>query len=134
MTSAKSRRVLRFVALRLLVSVPVILGIVFLTFMLTRIGHQDPVAMLAGPMADDRMLAMIRGQLQLDRPLIEQYLSYVARLAHGDLGISWQGSAPVLHEIRNLLPVTLELVLLSVGLATLVGVPIGLYADRKSVV
>ena len=131
MTSAKSRRVLRFIALRLLVSVPVVLGIVFLTFMLTRIGHQDPVAMLAGPMADDRMLAMIRGQLQLDRPLIEQYLSYVARLAQGDLGISWQGSAPVLHEIRNLLPVTLELVLLSVGLATLVGVPIGLYAANR---
>ena len=131
MIGGMGRRVLRFVALRLLVSVPVVLGIIFLTFMLTRIGHQDPVAMLAGPLADDRMLAMIRAQLQLDRPLFEQYLSYVVRLAHGDLGISWQGSAPVLHEIRILFPVTLELVALSVGLATLVGVPIGLYAANR---
>ena len=55
-------RILKFIAVRLLVSVPVVLGILFLTFMLTRIGHQDPVALLAGPMADEKMLAMIRAK------------------------------------------------------------------------
>jgi ABC-type dipeptide/oligopeptide/nickel transport system permease component len=131
MSGSKSFQILRFIVLRLLVSVPVILGIIFLTFMLTRIGNQDPVAMLAGPMADDKMLSMIRAQLQLDRPLVEQFLSYIVRLAHGDLGVSWQGGAPVFHEIRILFPVTLELVLLSVGLATLIGVPVGLRAANR---
>lgn len=124
-------RILKFIAVRLLVSVPVVLGIVFLTFMLTRIGHQDPVAMLAGPMADEKMLAMIRAQLQLDRPLFEQFYVYIVRLAHGDLGVSWQGGAPVLREIAALFPVTLELILLSVGLATLIGVPVGLHAAGR---
>ena len=124
-------RILKFIAVRLLVSVPVVLGILFLTFMLTRIGHQDPVALLAGPMADEKMLAMIRAQLQLDRPLFEQFYIYIARLAHGDLGVSWQGGAPVLHEIATLFPVTLELILLSVGLATLIGVPVGLRAAGR---
>ena len=59
----------RFVALRLLVSVPVVLGILFVTFMLIRIGKQDPVAMLAGPLADASTYQMIRSELELDRPL-----------------------------------------------------------------
>ncbi len=131
MPRTRGAAILRFIVVRLLVSLPVIIGIIFLTFMLTRIGHQDPVAMLAGPMADDKMLAMIRAQLQLDRPLFEQFYVYIVRLAHGDLGVSWQGGAPVLHEIRTLLPVTLELILLSVGLATLIGVPVGLHAASR---
>ncbi|MGE0315816.1 MAG: ABC transporter permease [Lautropia sp.] len=124
-------RVGRFVVVRLLVSVPVIIGIVFLTFMLIRIGGADPVALLAGPIADEPMLAAIRAQLQLDRPLLEQFLAYLTRLLQGDLGVSWQGGAPVLHEIRTLFPATLELVLLSVGLAALIGIPVGLRAAAR---
>ena len=81
------------------VAVPVVLGIVFLTFMLIRIGHQDPVAMLAGPLADASTYAMIRKELDLDRPLLQQFVTYCAHLLHGDLGRSWQGGAPVLQEI-----------------------------------
>jgi len=73
----------RFLALRLAVAVPVVLGIVFLTFMLIRIGHQDPVAMLAGPLADASTYAMIRKELDLDRPLVQQFVTYVARAYQG---------------------------------------------------
>ncbi|MFM9881561.1 MAG: ABC transporter permease [Burkholderiales bacterium] len=121
----------RFLALRLLVSVPVVLGILFLTFMLIRIGHQDPVAMLAGPLADAATYQMIRGELGLDRPLIEQFVVYVQRLAHGDLGRSWQGGTPVLHEIVTHFPITLELVVLAVGLAALIGIPVGIRAATR---
>ena len=121
----------RFLALRLAVAVPVVLGIVFLTFMLIRIGHQDPVALLAGPMADASTYAMIRKDLDLDRPLLQQFVTYVEHLAHGDLGRSWQGGAPVLGEILTHFPITLELVVLAVGLAALIGIPVGIRAATR---
>jgi len=60
--------------------------------------------------------------------LLLQFANYLFRLLQGDLGVSWQGGIPVWGEILHLFPATLELVLLSVGLATLIGVPIGLRA------
>ena len=121
----------RFLLRRLLVAVPVALGILFATFMLVRIGDQDPVAMLAGPMADAAMLAAIRAELMLDQPLLTQFAAYLGRLLHGDLGRSWQGNAQVLDEIAAHLPATLELVVLAVGLGALVGVPVGLRAAER---
>ncbi len=121
----------RFLLRRLLVAAPVAFGILFVTFMLVRIGDQDPVAMLAGPMADAGMLARIRAELMLDQPVLTQFWAYLGRLVHGDLGISWQGSAPVTHEIAAHLPATLELVTLAVGLGTLIGVPMGLHAAER---
>jgi peptide/nickel transport system permease protein len=118
----------RFLLVRLLVAIPVVLGIVFLTFMLIRIGHQDPVNLLAGPMADARMLEQIRRELDLDRPVLDQFVTYLTRVAQGDLGRSWQGGKPVLEEIRAHLPITLELVVLAVGLGALIGIPIGVRA------
>ncbi len=121
----------RFLLRRLLVAVPVLLGILFLTFMLVRIGDQDPVAMLAGPMADAPMLARIRAELMLDQPLLTQFWGYLTRLVQGDLGMSWQGNAAVTKEIAAHLPATLELVTLAVGIGTLVGVPLGLHAAER---
>ncbi|MCC7425688.1 MAG: ABC transporter permease [Alphaproteobacteria bacterium] len=120
--------ILRFTLRRLLVAAPTVLGVLFITFMLVRIGHQDPVAMLAGPMADRAMLEMIRTQLGLDQPLFTQFAGYLWRLAQGDLGRSWQSNQPVLHEIIAHFPTTLELTLLSVGLGAIIGVPVGLRA------
>ncbi|NKC29813.1 ABC transporter permease [Falsiroseomonas selenitidurans] len=116
---------------RALVALPVLLGILFLTFMLVRIGDQDPVAMLAGPMADAPMLARIRAELMLDQPLLTQFWAYLGRLVQGDLGLSWQGNAPVTQAIADHLPATLELVTLAVGIGALVGVPVGLRAAER---
>lgn len=121
----------RFLLRRLLVAIPVVLGILFVTFMLVRVGNQDPVAMLAGPMADAPMLARIRAELMLDQPLLTQFWAYITRAVQGDLGMSWQGNAPVLTEIGAHLPATLELVTLAVGLGALIGVPVGLLAAQK---
>lgn len=123
--------VARFLARRLLVAIPVALGILFVAFMLIRVGDQDPVAMLAGPMADAPMLDRIRAELMLDQPLLTQFWAYIQRAAQGDLGMSWQGNAAVTHEIAEHLPATLELVTLAVGLGTLIGVPIGLHAAQR---
>jgi peptide/nickel transport system permease protein len=121
----------RFLLRRLLVAIPVAVGILFVTFMLIRIGNQDPVAMLAGPMADAPMLDRIRAELMLDQPILTQFWGYITRAVQGDLGRSWQGNAPVTHEIAAHLPATLELVTLAVGLGALIGVPVGLYAAQR---
>ncbi len=120
-----------FLLRRALVALPVLLGILFLTFMLVRIGDQDPVAMLAGPMADAPMLARIRAELMLDQPLLTQFWGYLGRLVQGDLGMSWQGNSPVTQAIADHLPATLELVILAVGIGALVGVPLGLHAAER---
>ncbi len=121
----------RFLLRRLLVAVPVAIGILFVTFMLVRVGNQDPVAMLAGPMADAPMLARIRAELMLDQPILTQFWAYITRAVQGDLGRSWQGNAAVTHEIAAHLPATLELVTLAVGLGALIGVPVGLHAAQN---
>ncbi|MCX8232199.1 MAG: ABC transporter permease, partial [Alphaproteobacteria bacterium] len=111
--------------------VPILLGITFLTFMLLRIGDQDPVAMLAGPMADEAAFAEIERELGLDRPFFVQFGIYVGKLATGDLGESWQSSERVADEIRNRLPASLELLLSAVLLGALVGVPVGLRSAQR---
>ena len=97
--------VIRFLLIRLLVAIPVVLGIVFFTFMLIRIGHQDPVNMLAGPMADAKMLEQIRGELDLDRPLLDhpELLSLTRHgVMHEDMTQLVLGLPPMPAEAEDL--------------------------------
>ncbi len=111
--------------------VPILLGITFLTFMLVRIGDQNPVAMLGGPMADEVTFAVIEKELGLDKPFFVQFGIYLGNLVQGDLGESWQSSERVADEIRNRLPASLELLVFSVLLGALVGVPVGLRSAQR---
>lgn len=120
-----------FLLRRVAISIPVVFGILFVTFMLVRIGQQDPAAMIAGPIADPGILAQVRADLELDQPFWVQFAAYAGRLLRGDLGRSWQDGQPVLEHILTQLPVTLELILPSLVLALLLGVPIGLQAALR---
>ncbi len=120
-----------FALRRVLISIPVLLGILFVTFMLVRIGQQDPAAMIAGPIADPGILTQVRKDLGLDQPIWVQFGAYLMRLLQGDLGRSWQDGTPVLHHLLSHLPITLELVLPALALAFLLGVPIGLQAALR---
>ena len=108
--------------------IPLLLGIVFFTFMLVRIGGQDAVGMLASPMADADEIDRIRASLGLDLPLWQQFFIYLGNLFQGDLGESWQTNTPVLDEIVLRLPASLELLISAMGLGVLFGIPIGLRA------
>lgn len=121
----------RFIIRRLVLTLPLLLGIVFITFMLVRIGGQDAVGMLASPMADENEIALIRAELGLDKPLFVQFGIYLGKIVQGDLGESWQSNSPVLGEILLRIPASLELLLTAVALGTLVGVPIGLRAATR---
>lgn len=121
-------RVRRFLFRRMLMIVPLLVGILFFTFMLVRIGGQDPVGLLAGPTASQTEIDMITRDLGLDQPLFVQFGYYLANVLRGDLGESWLSNREVLSDIAQRLPITLELLLWGVGIGALVGVPVGLRA------
>lgn len=108
--------------------VPLLLGILFFTFMLVRIGGQDPVGLLAGPTASQAEIDLITGELGLDQPLLVQFGYYLANVVRGDLGESWLSNREVMNDILQRIPVTLELLLWGVGIGALIGVPVGLRA------
>lgn len=110
---------------------PLLIAVSFLCFMLVRLGGQDPVAMLAGPTATAAEIEMVRQSLALDRPVWAQFGVWLSHVAQGDLGRSWVSNRPVLGELLERLPATLELLLYGVALGALVGIPVGLRAARR---
>jgi len=123
--------ILRFLLRRLVLVVPLLLAVVFFTFMLVRIGGQDPVARIAGPTATQGEIETIRATLQLDKPLLTQFAIYFAMVVRGDLGRSWISNRAVLSDIVERIPVTLELMLWGVGLGAAIAVPVGLFAASR---
>ena len=120
-----------FLARRALLLVPLLLVVSFLCFMLVRLGGQDPVAMLAGPTATAAEIDLVRRTLALDRPVWAQFATWVWHVLQGDLGRSWISNRPVLTELADRLPATLELLLYGVGLGALIGIPVGLKAAQR---
>lgn len=116
---------LRMVLRRLVVGLPAVLGVVLVTFVMVRLSGESPVHLLAGPNASPLEIATVTRALGLDRSLPEQLAIYVGRLLHGDLGVSWLSGQPVLAELRDRLPATLELVALAMLLGGGLGVWIG---------
>jgi peptide/nickel transport system permease protein len=121
----------RFLARRALLLVPLLVLVSFLCFMLVRLGGQDPVAMLAGPTATAAEIEMVRATLALDQPLWAQFGVWLGQVLQGDLGRSWISNRPVLTELLDRVPATLELLLYGVGIGALVGIPVGLRAAQK---
>jgi peptide/nickel transport system permease protein len=114
---------------RLLQLVMVLLGLAAVTFGVTRF-LGNPVYLLVGVQADQQTIETVARRLGLDRPLWEQYLSYVENLAQGDLGVSRFTSNPVVYDIGQRLPATLELSTAALLLGIAWTVPLGLLAAR----
>jgi peptide/nickel transport system permease protein len=120
-----------FLIRRILMVIPLLVGVMFLTFMLVRIGGLDPVGLLAGPTATAEEFEIITEELGLDQPLWKQFLIYAQNVAQGDLGESWLSNRPVLDDIAARSVVSLELLFWGIGIGTFIGVPIGLRAAFK---
>jgi peptide/nickel transport system permease protein/oligopeptide transport system permease protein len=116
---------LSYVLKRLLSMIPVLIGISILLFFMLRMLPGDPAQVLAGQMASPEEIETIRKQLGLDRPVYEQYLSYLGRLVRLDLGRSARTQNPVIEEIWARLPNTALLAVVAIGLACLFGIPAG---------
>jgi ABC-type dipeptide/oligopeptide/nickel transport system permease component len=119
---------MRLVLWRIVGALPNLLGVVVITFLLTRALPGDPAAYFAGQSASQEAIEQIRVQLGLDRPLPEQFLGYLADLARGDLGQSLSTGQSVATEIVSRLPASLELTLAALVLAVVIALPMGVLA------
>jgi peptide/nickel transport system permease protein len=116
---------LRYVARRLALLGLVLVGMSLITFTLTHLVPGDPARLLAGPRANAAQVAAIAERYGLDRPLPEQYLTYMAGLLEGDFGQSLTTRRPVLADLRERLPASMELTLAAMLLVVLIGLPLG---------
>ncbi|WP_043833782.1 ABC transporter permease [Muricoccus aerilatus] len=122
---------LRVILSRLGTAVPSLIGVVVVTFLLTRVLPGDTATYFAGPVASAEAIAQIKAQLGLDQPLPVQFGRYVSDLARGNLGSSLGTGQPVLHEIATRLPASAELTLCGLLLAVLVALPLGILAALR---
>ena len=124
---------IKFILKRILAGMVVLLGVIVVTFAVTRLVPSKPELQWVGTRATAEQLEAARIELGLDKSVPEQFIIYLKDLLHGDLGMSLQTKRPVADEIREYLPPTLELVLLSTIFAVILGLGLGvLSASRKN--
>ena len=116
---------------RLLTTLPALIGVILVSFLLTRVLPGDTAAYFAGPAATPQAIEEIRKQLGLDRPLPEQFGRYVVDLSKGNLGQSLTTGQPVLADISSRLPASAELTLFGLVISLLIAVPLGITAAVK---
>ena len=119
------------IARRLVGALPNLVGVIIITFVLTRALPGDPAAYFAGAAATQEAVDQVRRQLGLDRSLLEQFFLYVGGLLRGDLGTSLTTGQPVLQELLSRLPASIEMVLLALTLACAIALPLGVMAATK---
>jgi peptide/nickel transport system permease protein len=121
----------RYLAKRLVVAIPSLLIASLIVFALPRLIPGDVVAMMLEEKAYAKDLDELRTKLGLNRPIYVQYFEWVGRALRGDLGESLWTRQPVLQEIGQRLPITLELALLSLSVALLIAIPIGVISAAR---
>jgi peptide/nickel transport system permease protein len=125
---------LAFALRRIVLLIPVLIGLTILVFAIARLLPGDPVALAAGPNATPAEIAAYGKEFGLDRPIVEQYWRYATGLLRGDWGVSIYTRRPVSEDLAAYLPATLELVFAAMLLAVIIGIPAGLmaavYRDR----
>jgi peptide/nickel transport system permease protein len=119
-----------YILRRLLATIPVLFGLSIVLFVFVHLLPGDPATALLGQHATPELVAKIRAQLGLDKPLWQQYLVYLSSLAHGDLGTSILDDRPILDEFGTRFPGTIELALGALVFAFGLGIPLGRFAAR----
>ncbi len=116
---------------RMTQAIPSVIGIIIVTFLLTRALPGDPAVYFAGPAADAQSIADVRAALGLDKSLPEQFWLYLGDLTRGNLGISISTGRPVLEELATRLPASLELTLVALVFAIGLALPLGILAATR---
>jgi len=121
----------RYLAKRLFGVLVILLGISAITFFLARVAPSDPAALLVGIHARAEQIERAREELGLNKPLYEQYFIYMQDLLAGEWGISYRTRRPVIEDIMNYLPASMELAITGQIIAMVVGVPLGVIAASR---
>jgi peptide/nickel transport system permease protein len=116
---------------RILGAIPVLLGISFLVFLLMHIAPGDPISLLLGDDATPTDIERTRRELGLDKPLLVQYWDFLTRAVQGDFGRSLKFNEPVMKLVWERLPATIELAFISLMVAIIIAVPLGVYSAIK---
>ncbi|MEE4014696.1 ABC transporter permease [Roseibium sp. FZY0029] len=117
---------LYFILRRILLLIPVVIGLTVIMFAIARLLPGDPVSLAAGPNATQSEIDALAREFGLDQPIWTQYFDYLSGLLHGDLGTSLLTRRPVAADIAAYLPATLELVIAAMLIAVCIGIPLGL--------
>lgn len=129
----KKKTMLKYIIIRRLLWLPLtMLAVATIVFFLMRVVPGDPALLIAGPWATPAQVEKISAQLGLDKPLYTQYLVWLWKLSHGDLGISLLTRSSVLGLIVERLPRTLELTITALGIAVLLFIPMGVIAAIRA--
>jgi ABC-type dipeptide/oligopeptide/nickel transport system permease component len=121
---------LRYIARRIPYIIPQLFGIILVSFLLVKLIPGDPAVMMLGPTASEQSLTALRDKMGYNKPLWQQFGYYIASVARGDLGSSWQTTRPVTEDLFQRFPATLELVTFGLLLAIAIGFPLGIAAAR----
>lgn len=130
MTRFKVLRVLKFIGRRLLYLLPQLVLVSIVVFLLVRLIPGNPAVVLLGQAASDETIAALSARMGLDKPIVLQYMYFIRDLFQGNLGNSWFTSNPVLTDITQKLPATLELVMYTMAIV----ISISLYVARVTVI
>lgn len=122
---------LTYIVRRILATIPMLIGISIVSFMLLHALPGDPTSVLLGQRATEANKRELRQRLGLDQPLHSQYARYVSDMAQGDFGESHRTDQPVSVELKQRVPATIELAVAAMLIATLVGVSLGVLAAVK---
>ena len=121
----------RYIARRLLLMLLVIFGMSVITFSLSRIVPGNPARLLAGPHARQEQVDALAARYHLTGPILDQYLVYIGGLLHGDLGLSVTTRRPVVDDLAQFLPATIELTATAFALTIVVGLPLGILSAAR---
>ena len=123
---------LRFVVRRILLMIPVLLGLIVLLFVWVRALPGDPARALLGEKATPESIASVNAQYGVDQPLLQQFLIYASQLLQGNFGNSPRTGEPVLETFVERFPATLELAIAALIFAIVVGIPLGYWAAKRA--
>ncbi|MEZ4506148.1 MAG: ABC transporter permease [Thermomicrobiales bacterium] len=124
-------RLARYIIRRLLFLIPVLLGALFLTFLLTRMVPGNPIERVAGPYASDEAVEEMKREAGLLDPWYTQFANYLGDLLNGDMGVSYQTNQPVTEDLRQRFPASFELVFYGMMLAVALALPLGIISAMK---
>ena len=122
---------LRFIIKRLLLAIPTLFAVLTIIFLLMRVVPGDPAYAVLGDYASDEAVAALREQMGIDKPIWEQYITYMGDLLRGDLGDSLVTRQPAWDQIRTVLPYSLELTIAAIFIALALGIPAGVITAVK---
>ena len=121
----------KYITKRLLMMIPVLLGISFVVYGLLALSPSSPEVIILGPRAAEADLLALREKLGLTKPFLQRYASYMLNILHGDFGTSWRTNLPVVREILTRLPTTLIIAFGGMVMTVVLAIPIGILSAVK---